>query len=290
MSAIRNNGCPRFVVVGPVQWAWYVPLADPPQPDGMVDGIGSFAAPGSGAIIAAHELRRRGADVELIATLGSDSWSRDVERFAVEDGIRVIPDRSLSCLPRSVVMLDLGLNERFVVAMDELNPPDRLPDGWAPASDQVAVVASAGARLLRKLERRCAALVVHARTVPGMLAGGVRVDVVSGSGRDPYERDLVTSAEHLADALVLTDAGGGGRYKVRGSRWRRWAPVPLDGFPLDSSGCGANFLGGLAYGLAETGSLARAIVVGAESGAACLTATGPFIPFSMPAVSTAAER
>ena len=53
-------------------------------------------------------------------------------------------------------------------------------------------------------------------------------------------------------------------------------PAPLPGPLVESYGCGDSFAAGVVTGLAARWSLAKAIALGAQCGAACATRFGPY--------------
>jgi ribokinase len=105
-------------------------------------------------------------------------------------------------------------------------------------------------------------------------SGGVELDAVVRSGRDPSER---YSAYEPRPRLVVTTAGaGGGRWESAEGGTGEWAAASLPGAPADSYGCGDSFAAGFAFGLARDGELRAALDLAARCGAVCFTGEGPY--------------
>ena len=101
---------------------------------------------------------------------------------------------------------------------------------------------------------------------------GVQLDALIGSGLDPGERVEPEQLNPAPCALIRTEGAAGGLSLPGG----RYDPAALPGPLVESYGCGDSFAAGVVTALAARWSLARAIALGAQCGAACATRFGPY--------------
>ena len=234
--------------------------------------------PGASAAVVAVQLAKLGARVELFTTLSTDANAERVARFFSEHGVDVYGAERPGAQPRSLALLDLGARERSLVAFGPTNRPelsDPLP--WERLDRADAVVFTSGdIPLLERARSSTDLLVVHALAAEVLAAAGVEAELVVGSGRDDEEARLLRSVADRAGLVVETAAETGGRFAARDAAGGAWAATELPGPPVDSCGCGASFLGGVAYALAAGEPVESALATGARCGASCLTGQGPF--------------
>jgi len=268
----------RVAVVGYVEWTEYVTLDDVPRPGWRLRSRGVLEAPGASASVVAVQLAKLGARAELFTTLAKDPNAERMARFFAEQGVEVHAAERPGIQPRSLALLDLGANERSLIAFDRANEPalaDRLP--WERLDDADSIVFTGGDRpLLERVRAATELLIVHALAAEMLVEAGVEAELIVGSGRDDEETRRLRRAGRQARLVVETKAEAGGRFVARDAAGGAWSAIELPGPAVDSCGCGANFLAGVAFALAAGESIESALETGARCGASCLTGQGPF--------------
>ena len=133
-------------------------------------------------------------------------------------------------------------------------------------------VTAADAPLLKAC-RSAAVLAATPRVrLPVLQEAAVSLDALIGSGLDPGERIEPEQLNPAPRTLIRTEGSAGGLSFPGG----RYKPAPLPGVMVESYGCGDSFAAGMVTGLAARWSLAKAITLGTECGAACATRFGPY--------------
>jgi len=154
----------RVAVVGYVEWTEYVTLDDVPRPGWRLRSRGVLEAPGASASVVAVQLAKLGARAELFTTLAKDPNAERMARFFAEQGVEVHAAERPGIQPRSLALLDLGANERSLIAFDRANEPalaDRLP--WERLDYADSIVFTGGDRpLLERVRAATELLNVHA--------------------------------------------------------------------------------------------------------------------------------
>jgi ribokinase len=118
--------------------------------------------------------------------------------------------------------------------------------------------------------RAARVLVATARELATLQAGGVVLDALVASARDPSER-YAGELDPEPRLIARTEGASGGTYEPGGGRWD---PVPPPGPVRDAYGAGDSFAAGLAFALAEGRQPDDALAVAAEWGAAALARRG----------------
>jgi ribokinase len=112
-------------------------------------------------------------------------------------------------------------------------------------------------------------LAATSREVQALLEGGVRLDLLVGSGTDPGER---YDGGLDVGLVVMTEGALGGV-----AAGRRYDPAPVPGPVADTYGAGDSFGAALCFALARGDDLDQALSLAARAGAAVVTGRGPFL-------------
>jgi ribokinase len=249
-------------VVGHVEWVESVLVDRIPGRDEIGHATADWAEPAGGGAVMAAQLAKLAGACDFFTALGDDELGRSaVERLA-ELGIDVRTEW-FGTTRRAFVQVDAH-GERAITTVGPKLRPHELPgmDGY----DAVFFVAGEPGAL--RAARAARFLAATSREVPTLREGGVRLDLLVGSGTDP--------GEHYDGGLdvglvVMTEGALGGI-----AAGRRYEPAPVPGPIADTYGAGDSFGAALCFGLARGDDLDGALALAARAGAAVVTGRGPF--------------
>jgi ribokinase len=212
----------------------------------------------------------------LFTALGEDERGRRVREELPRRGVRVAAAARAEPQRRAVVFLDASGERTITVIGPRLAAMARDPLPWEALGETDAVYLCAADAAAVRIARRARVLVATARVLPVLREAGVVLDALVGSARDPSETYAAGELSPQPKLVVRTDGENGGEFWEDSGTPRRFAAAPAPGPVVDAYGCGDSFAAGLAYGLAETGSVEAAIAFAARCGAAALTGRGAF--------------
>jgi ribokinase len=254
---------------------WFAVVERVPRAGEIAHVVESWEDAAGGGGVAAVQLARMGAEVDLFTALGDDERGREAERALVARGVRVHAAPRPAPQRRAFTFLDADA-ERTITVVGERHVPhgdDPLP--WRELESARAVYFTGGDAGALIAARRAGTLVATTRARGPLAGAGVTLDALVLSGQDPGEAygpgDVVP-----APRLVVTTLGAqGGRWATAGDTGT-WAATPLPGPPVDSYGCGDTFAAGLTLALGRGDGVEPALAFAARAGAACLTGRGPY--------------
>ena len=264
----------RLAVVGHVEWVEFLAVDQLPRPGAIGHALRTLQEPaGGGAVVAVQMARLLQQPVQFFTALGRDSVGdaclKRLEHLGLEVHVawREAPTR------RGVSLVD-GDGDRAITVIGERLTPhldDDLP--WEALGKCDGVFVTAADPPLLKACRSAAVLAATPRVrLPVLQEAGVCLDALIGSGLDPGEQVEPEQLNPAPHTLIRTEGAAGG-LSVPGGRYDA---APLPGPMVESYGCGDSFAAGVVSGLAARWSLAQAIALGAQCGAACATRFGPY--------------
>lgn len=266
----------RAAVLGHIEWVEFVRVERIPQPGNIVRALEAWEEPAGGGGVSSVQLAKLAGACTLYTALGNDERAERTRLELPRLGVRVEAATRGEPQRRAITFVDAGGDRAITVIGSRIAAvaADPLPWNELAYTDAVYVCAADAAAI--RLARRARVVVATARILPMLRETGVVLDALVGSLRDPLERysdgDLVPKPK----LVVRTDGENGGEFWTGGGSLRRYAPAPLPGSFVDTYGAGDSFAAGLAYGLAETGSVEKALAFAARCGAAALTGRGAF--------------
>ncbi|MFE0459276.1 PfkB family carbohydrate kinase [Kitasatospora sp. NPDC058965] len=269
-------GRPRVAVVGHVEWTTIAGLDQVPTAGEVIHAEPLWRGPAGGGAVAAVRLAELAGSCTFFTALGDDRTGRRSRTALERRGVRVRAAARPGPTRKAVSLVD-GSGERTTVTLGpRLEPTAADPFDWDELAHQDAVFFTAGDAALLRLARRAGVLVVTAREFATVLASGIRVDALVGSGCDPAERHDPAALPTPPDLVVSTEGGRGGVFTRGGRGPRRYRPAPAPGPLVDTYGVGDTFAAVLTYALATGAATADAIALAARHGAACTARRGPF--------------
>ena len=264
----------RLAVVGHVEWVEFLAVDQLPRPGAIGHALRSLQEPaGGGAVVAVQMARLQQQPVQFFTALGRDSIGEACVKRLEHLGLEVHVAWRETPTRRGLSMVDDEGDRAITVIGERLTPTldDDLPWDALAACDGLFVTA-ADAPLLKAC-RSAAVLAATPRVrLPVLQEARVLLDALIGSGLDPGEQVELDQLNPAPQALIRTEGAAGGLSRPGG----RYEPAPLPGPLVESYGCGDSFAAGVVSGLAARWSLAEAIALGAQCGAACATRFGPY--------------
>ena len=264
----------RLAVVGHVEWVEFLAVDQLPRPGAIGHALRTLQEPaGGGAVVAVQMARLQQHPVQFFTALGRDSVGDACVKRLEHLGLQVHVAWREAPTRRGLSLVD-GEGDRAITVIGERLTPtldDDLP--WEALSDCDGLFVTAADAPLLKACRSAAVLAATPRVrLPVLQEAGVSLDALIGSGLDPSERVGPEQLNPAPHTLIRTEGAAGGICLPGG----RYKPAQLPGPLVESYGCGDNFAAGVVTGLAARWSLAKAIALGAECGAACATRFGPY--------------
>jgi ribokinase len=264
----------RCAVVGHVEWIDFVPVEHVPEPGDIVTTVESWGEPGGGGAVAALELRRLGADTTFFVAVGDDDLGRrtaerlDTWGLRLELAMRAAPQR------RGFTYVDADGERTITVLGEKLHAHADDPLAWNELESTDAVYFTGGDVGALREARRARTLVATARELTTLAEGGVELDVLVRSARDPDERYDPGDLEPPPKLVVTTGGAAGGQYAALGGEEGRWDAVHPPGPIADMYGSGDCFAAALTFALGEDRDLPAALAFAAERGALAMTRRG----------------
>ncbi|MCB4388779.1 ribokinase [Synechococcus sp. MU1617] len=274
LSCVSSLPPLRLAVVGHVEWVEFLAVDQLPHPGTIGHALRTLQEPaGGGAVVAVQMARLQQQPVHFFTALGRDSVGEACVKRLEDLGLVVHVAWRDASTRRGISLVD-GEGDRAITVIGERLTPsldDALP--WEALGDCDGLFVTAADVPLLKACRAAAVLAATPRVrLPVLQEAKVSLDALIGSGLDPGERvepEQLNPAPHM---LIRTEGAAGG-FSLPGGRYD---PSPLPGPLVESYGCGDSFAAGVVTGLAARWTLAKAIALGAQCGAACATRFGPY--------------
>jgi ribokinase len=279
----------RLAVVGHVERVWFAEVRRVPRPGEIVHATAAWEQAAGGGGVAAAQMARMGAQVDLFTALGDDAHGAAAEAELAGLGVRVHAARRPAPQRRAVTFLD-GDAERTIVVMGERHVPrgdDPLP--WAELGAARGAYFTGGDAAALAAARRAGVLVATPRARGPLSGGTVALDALVFSGADADEAAWARDVRPPPALVVTTSGETGGRWEAAkagtgawaaaapsGDRTGAWEAVPPPRPPVDAYGCGDTFAAALTAALARGDEVDAALRFAAAAGAACLTGRGPY--------------
>jgi ribokinase len=264
----------RVAVVGHVEWIEFARVERVPQPGEIVHALETWEEVGGGGAVAAVQLARLAGECVFFTALGDDEIGHRSAAQLAELGVRLEPAWRSEAQRRGFVHLDAEGERTITVVGERLGPYGNDPLPWGELDAFDAVYFTAGDAAALRAARSAGTLVATTRAREA-LASGVRLDALVASANDAGEAYDEGELEPAPVAVVRTAGAGGGTIVSEG-RTAQWDAVPLAGPVVDAYGAGDCFAAGLTFGLGSGLTVEKAVAVGAECGAACMTRRGPY--------------
>ena len=254
----------NLAVVGHVEWVTHTDAPFIPPAGEIVHLTNPLTEPAGGGAVTAAALARMGARVTFFTAAGDDV---PLAEWMGKLGVRVLAARRNVPHTRALVMRDPSGERTICVVGENLQPTADDPLPWDELAGCDGVYFTGLDPRTLQLARQARVVVVTARRFEALVASGVHVDALVGSGNDRGERFDLSRLAVQPEHVVVTDGERGGTGYL--------AVVP-PGPVVDSYGAGDTFVAGVLYGLADGMPLSAALALGAEHAAETVTWRGAY--------------
>jgi len=261
----------RAGVVGHVEWIEFVSVEHVPRPGEIVSATETWEEAGGGGAVAAVQLSRLAASVQLFTVLGAGDLGRKAKAELEGLGVEVhavfadVPQR------RGITFVDDD-GERTITTIEKKLHPRGNDDSypWHELARCDAVYFCAGDADALVNARRGRVLVATARELPTLRRAGIGLDALVASGKDTSETYHPGDLDPPPHLTVTTSGALGGWARPGGP----FTAAPLPDTRADSYGAGDCFAAGLAFGLAAGLEQSAALAFAAGCGAGALAGRG----------------
>ena len=278
-AASGEGGCygrpMRLAVIGHLEWIRFARVRAVPPSGAIEHATDAWEGVGGAGGVAAVQLAKLAEGCLLLTALGRDRIADDaraeLERSGVEvhAAIRDEPTRT------AFTMVDDGGERTIVTLGDRLAPHAADPLPWDRLGGVDGVFFTAGDAAALRRARAGRTLVATSRVMDVLAEGGVALDAVVGSERDPAERYEAGRIDPPPALVVRTDGVRGGRWEAAGGGGGRYEAATPPGPVVDTYGAGDSFQAGLVFGLASGEGVGDALALAARCGAYAAAGRGP---------------
>jgi ribokinase len=265
----------RVAVVGHVEYVEFARVDRVPGAGEIAHAESGWSVAAGGGAVAAAQLAKLAGGCRLLTVLGDDELGRRCRDEVRAQGVEVhaVFDGS----QRRAITLVEPSGERTITTIGPKLLPLRvhaLP--WDELAGCDAIFFVAGDAEALRAARAAPVLTATSRELAALARGGVKLEALIGSARDPGERYVRGAVEPEPAVVVRTAGRDGGSYETADGRVGTWNPAPVRGAVGDSYGCGDSFAAALTFALGRGDELEAALELAAWCGAACLTGHGPY--------------
>jgi ribokinase len=262
---------PRIAVVGHVEWIEFARVEHVPHPGEIVHATEWWQDVGGGGSVSSVQAAKLAGTAEFFTALADDELGRRSKERLEELGVTVYAAPRPAGQRRGFVYLD-GEGERTITVLGERIVPhgdDDLP--WERLDDVDGVYFTGGDVGALRAARRARKLVATPRAYETLRAGGVELDALVRSARDPGEQHAGADLDPPPRLVVSTAGKEGGEWVGADHVTHTWRAVQLPGAKRDSYGAGDSFAAGLTYGLAADLPIDEVLTLASRCGAHKLT-------------------
>ena len=252
----------RCAVVGHVEWTEFALVDHVPAPGNIAHAFDDWAEPAGGGSVVAVQIRKLAGTCDFITALGDDELGHRCADRLAETGLSLTVEW-FGRTRRAITLIDEH-RERTITTFG----PKLRPIGDYDFSKYDLVFFIAGEANVLRAARAARFLAATTREVATLREGGVHLDLLIGSGRDPGEH-----YDGGLDAAIVVATEGTDGGVING---QRYAAIETTEPVVDTYGAGDSFAAALAFGLARGDGIDEALALAARAGAGVVTGKGPY--------------
>ena len=265
----------KLAVIGHVEWITFLKVDQLPLAGEISHAKDSFEeAAGGGAVAAVQMSRLINGQVDLITSLGKDSYGEKCHERLTKLGLNLTVAWRKKPTRRGISLISKEGERAITVIGERLEPiaSDNLP--WNDLKNYDGIFVTATDKEGIRHARKAKFLSATPRTGKQTLKNSkVKLNALIGSGLDPGEKISFEELETKPDVYISTTGKSGGTIFPSRFKYKSVEPSKKE---IDSYGCGDCFAGAVTTALAANLSLEKAINIGAYCGAECSTHYGPY--------------
>ena len=265
----------KLAVIGHIEWVTFLKVDQLPLAGEISHAKDCFEEAAGGAAVAAVQMTRlTNEPVDLITSLGKDSYGEKCYERLTKLGLNLkVAWRDKPT--RKGISLTSSDGERAITVIGERLQPiasDDLP--WHDMKDYDGIFVTATDEKGIRLAREARFLSATPRTgVNTLKISKVKINALIGSGLDPDEKINYEELVPKPDIYISTEGKSGGTIYPAKIKYNSINPSSKE---IDSYGCGDCFAGAVTAALSAKLNLDQAIKIGAYCGAECSTNYGPY--------------
>jgi ribokinase len=265
----------RVAVVGHTELVRFATVERVPSPSEIIQARESWVEPAGGGAVAAVRLLELAGGCDFFVAVGNDWAGRRARASLKLLGLRVHAATRDEPQRRGFTYLDAEGERTITLLSPKLRPYASDPLPWDKLAKADAVYFTAGDPGALRAARRARVLVATARELSTLLEGGVELDALVHSARDPAEHYEPGQLKPTPRLVVTTMGREGGRFVADGREGTFPAPA-LPGPLADAYGAGDSFAAGLAFALGRGDEVEDALAFAAQCGARAMTVRGAY--------------
>jgi ribokinase len=267
---------PGVAVVGHVEWIEFARVERIPR-QGEIVHVGEIweEAAGGGAV-AAVQLAKLAGRSTFFTALAQDERGRRSQTQLEEARVEVFAAPRPGTQRRAFIYLDDEGERTITTIGPRLVPHGAEPLPWYWLAGVDAIYFTGGDVEALRQARAARVLVATPRASQALVEGGVQLDALVRSGKDPGEQLDPTTLKPAPRYVISTLGERGGHWRSADGGAGTWAAAPLPGPAVDTYGAGDSFAAGLTFGLGAGLPLDGALELAARCGAAVMTGRGPY--------------
>ncbi len=265
----------KLAVIGHIEWVTFLKVDQLPVAGQISHAKNYFEEAAGGAAVTAVQMARLiNAPVDLITSLGKDSYGERCYERLTKLGLNLKVAWREKPTRKGISLISENGERAITVIGERLQPhaSDDLPWNELKNYDGIFITATdeGGIRFAREAKF----LAATPRTGTNTLKlSKVKINALIGSGLDPDEKINYEELKPKPDIYISTEGKEGGMVYPKKYKYKSIKPSSKE---IDSYGCGDCFAGAVTTALSAKLNLDQAINIGAYCGAKCSTHYGPY--------------
>ena len=265
----------QLAVIGHVEWVTFLKVDQIPLAGEISHATDSFEEAAGGAAVAAVQMARlTNGPVDLITSLGKDSFGEKCYERLTELGLNLKVAWREKPTRKGISLISKDGERAITVIGERLQPiaSDNLP--WNEMKNYDGIFITATDKEGIRLAREAKFLSATPRTGEKTLKNSkVKINALIGSALDPGEEINHDELIPKPDIYIATKGKSGGTIFPYNQSYKSITPSSKE---IDTYGCGDCFAGGVTTALSANLNLNQAVKIGAYCGAECSTHYGPY--------------
>ena len=265
----------KLAVIGHIEWVTFLKVDKLPLAGQISHAKDCFEEAAGGAAVAAVQMARLiNGPVDLITSLGKDSYGENCYERLTRLGLNLKVAWREKPTRKGFSFISKDGERAITVLGERLQPiaSDDLP--WSDMKNYDGIFVTATDKEGIRFARKAKFLAATPRTGKNTLKiSKVKINALIGSGLDLDEKINHEELQPKPDIYIATEGKSGGTIYPKKHKYKSIKPSSKE---IDSYGCGDCFAGAVTTALSAKLNLDKAINIGAYCGSECSTHFGPY--------------